>query len=85
MSNRIICIGREFGSGGHEVAVRLSKRLGIRVYEKHLLYLACPLFLNAPTGPLQTERNSADILVHRFFPKGLRQTAGPGIRVVYWQ
>lgn len=41
MGNRIICIGREFGSGGHEVAVRLSERLGIKVYEKHLLYLAC--------------------------------------------
>ena len=41
MGNRIICIGREFGSGGHEVAVRLSERLGIKVYEKHLIYLAC--------------------------------------------
>lgn len=41
MGNRIICIGREFGSGGHEVAVRLSERLGLKVYEKHLLYLAC--------------------------------------------
>ena len=41
MGNKVICIGREFGSGGHEVAVRLSERLGIKVYEKHLLYLAC--------------------------------------------
>lgn len=41
MGNRIICIGRAFGSGGHEVAVRLSERLGLKVYEKHLLYLAC--------------------------------------------
>lgn len=41
MGNRIICIGREFGSGGHEVAVRLSEKLGIKVYERHLLYLAC--------------------------------------------
>ena len=40
MGNRIICIGREFGSGGHEVAVRLSERLRIKVYENHLLYLA---------------------------------------------
>ena len=30
MGNRIICIGREFGSGGHEVAVRLSEKLGIK-------------------------------------------------------
>lgn len=41
MRNRIICIGRECGSGGHEVAVRLAERLGIRAYEKDLLHLAC--------------------------------------------
>ncbi|MGM9651068.1 MAG: AAA family ATPase [Faecousia sp.] len=41
MGNRVICIGREFGSGGHEIAVHLSQRLDIKVYEKHLLYLAC--------------------------------------------
>ena len=41
MGNTIICVGRKFGSGGHEVAVRLSERLNIKVYEKHLLYLAC--------------------------------------------
>ncbi|MGM9947595.1 AAA family ATPase [Floccifex sp.] len=38
---KVICIGREFGSGGHEIAILLSKELGIKVYEKHLLYLAC--------------------------------------------
>lgn len=41
MRNRIICIGREFGSGGHEIAVRTARKLGIRVYEKELLHLAC--------------------------------------------
>lgn len=41
MGNRIICISREFGSGGHEVAVRLDERLKIKVYEKKLLHLAC--------------------------------------------
>lgn len=41
MGNKIICIGRAFGSGGHEIAVRLSQRLDIKVYEKQLLYLAC--------------------------------------------
>ncbi len=41
MGNRVICIGREFGSGGHETAILLSERLGIRVYEKDLLRLAC--------------------------------------------
>lgn len=39
--NKVICIGREFGSGGHEIAVRTAARLGIRVYEKDLFHLAC--------------------------------------------
>lgn len=41
MENKIICIGREFGSGGHEIAVRLGQRLNIKVYEKDILHLAC--------------------------------------------
>ena len=41
MENRIICIAREFGSGGHETALRTGSRLGIRVYEKDLFHLAC--------------------------------------------
>lgn len=41
MENKIICIGREFGSGGHEIALRTGSRLGIRVYEKDLFHLAC--------------------------------------------
>lgn len=41
MANKIICIAREFGSGGHEIAVRTANKLGIRVYEKDLLHLAC--------------------------------------------
>lgn len=41
MANKIICIAREFGSGGHEIAVRTASQLGIRVYEKDLFHLAC--------------------------------------------
>lgn len=41
MDNKIICIAREFGSGGHEIAVRTGARLGIRVYEKDIFRLAC--------------------------------------------
>lgn len=43
MANKIICIGREFGSGGHEIGVRAAARLGIQVYDKDLLTLACKL------------------------------------------
>lgn len=41
MANKIICIAREFGSGGHEIAVKTGSKLGIRVYEKDLFRLAC--------------------------------------------
>lgn len=41
MANKIICIAREFGSGGHEIAIRTASQLGIRVYEKDLFHLAC--------------------------------------------
>ncbi len=41
MGNRIICIGRQFGSGGHEIAVKTANQLGIKVYERELLRLAC--------------------------------------------
>ncbi len=33
----IITIGRQFGSGGKEVGIRVSKELGIPFYDKELL------------------------------------------------
>lgn len=41
MRNKIICIAREFGSGGHEIAVRTAGKLGIHVYEKDIFRMAC--------------------------------------------
>ena len=38
MENKtIVTIGREFGSGGHEVARRLADRLGIKMYDEELI------------------------------------------------
>ena len=34
---QIITIGREFGSGGHEVGRRLAAELGYKLYDKELL------------------------------------------------
>ena len=36
----VITIGREFGSGGHEIGMKLAERLGIKCYDKELLELA---------------------------------------------
>ena len=35
-----ITIGREFGSGGHEIGMRVGELLGFRVYDKELLSMA---------------------------------------------
>ena len=40
MANRIICIGRQFGSGGHEVAKTTAEILGIPFYDKELIAIA---------------------------------------------
>ena len=36
----IITLGRECGSGGHEIGEKLSKKLGIAFYDKNLFELA---------------------------------------------
>lgn len=42
MSNKrfVITIGREFGSGGHEIGEKLSQKLGVKCYDKELLKIA---------------------------------------------
>ena len=36
MANIIITIGREFGSGGHEIGKKLAEKLGINFYDKEI-------------------------------------------------
>lgn len=40
----IICIGREYGSGGHEVGYRLAEKLDISYYDKEILNMASEHF-----------------------------------------
>ncbi|HKK94780.1 MAG TPA: cytidylate kinase-like family protein [Anaerovoracaceae bacterium] len=40
MDNLVITIGREFGSGGHEIGKRLAKKLNIAFYDNELIDLA---------------------------------------------
>lgn len=40
MSNRVICIGRQFGSGGHDIGKMLAEKLNIPFYDKNLIELA---------------------------------------------
>ena len=40
MENRVITIGRQFGSGGREIGQLLSESLGIPFYDRDLIVLA---------------------------------------------
>ena len=43
MSHKIITIARQFGSGGHEAAQRLSDQLGIPLYDRKDVYKRQPV------------------------------------------
>ena len=40
MDKYIITLGREFGSGGREIAAKLSENLGIKYYDKEIIEIA---------------------------------------------
>lgn len=40
MGHKVICFGRQFGSGGHELAVRTAAVLRLHVYEKEMAGIA---------------------------------------------
>lgn len=40
MRNKIITIGREYGSGGHQIAEAIAKHLQCKYYDKELLWIA---------------------------------------------
>lgn len=37
MGQLIITLGRQFGSGGHEIAEKLAQKLGIKMYDRNIL------------------------------------------------
>ena len=40
MAHQVICLSRQFGSGGREIGRRLAQRLGIAFYDRELIELA---------------------------------------------
>ena len=48
----IVTIDREFGSGGHEVAMRLAERLGIKFFDEEIIARAA-----ASTGYHEEQRS----------------------------
>ena len=37
MKNRVICIGRQYGSGGREIGEKVAKILGLPIYDRELI------------------------------------------------
>ncbi|MDD3921041.1 MAG: cytidylate kinase-like family protein [Eubacteriales bacterium] len=66
MGNCVITIGRQFGSGGHEVGRRLSERLGFAFYDKELL-----THVAEKTGFHQDYLQEQDEKVHNVFFGGM--------------
>lgn len=58
-TNTIITIGRQFGSGGHEIGTKLAEYYGIKLYDKEMLAVAakesgiCKELLNHKMKSLQ--------------------------------
>ena len=49
----IICIGREFGSGGHEIGRILAKKLGLELYDRDLIDKAAEKIVAMPKEVLK--------------------------------
>ena len=49
----IICIGREFGSGGHEIGRILAKKLGLELYDRDLIDKAAKKIVAMPKEVLE--------------------------------
>ena len=62
MKNFIITIGRQLGSGGKEIAERLARELGVKVYDKALLQAAaCESGIDASLFEQADESESTSI------------------------
>ena len=65
MNSHVITIGREFGSGGHEIGMKLAERLGVPFYDRELITLASE---EGGLDPKLIERNEEG--AHRISEKG---------------
>ena len=48
----IICIGREFGSGGHEIGRKVAEKLGLELYDRDLIDRAAEKIIAMPKDVL---------------------------------
>src|ERR1700747_3775369 len=68
---RIITIEREYGSGGGEIAERLAKQLGWKLWD-HMLTEEIARLANCPKAVVEVREERTDPLYYRLFKSFLR-------------
>ena len=43
MSNTVITISRQYGSGGRELSEILAKKLGVKLYDRQIIHMAAAM------------------------------------------
>lgn len=94
---QIITIGRQFGSGGREIGLKLAEKLGLKCYDKEILQAAARKMDIAPSILARSEEsntsllysllmgtgtNSAEDQLAKYETKFLRQQAEKGSCVI---
>ena len=80
MSHKIITIARQFGSGGHEIAQRLSEQLGIPLYDRNLVEMAAEKMGHSPVSVEKVDESAlSSFLVSYQIPKEPNSVTGYGL------
>lgn len=59
---QIITIGRQFGSGGREIGLKLAEKLGLKCYDKEILQAAARKMDIAPSILARSEESNTSLL-----------------------
>lgn len=80
MSHKIITIARQFGSGGHEIAQRLSEQLGIPLYDRNLVEMAAEKMGHSPVSVEKADESAlSSFLASYQIPKEPNSVTGYGL------
>lgn len=80
MSHKIITIARQFGSGGHEVAQRLSEILEIPLYDRNLVEMAAEKMGQSPVSIEKVDESALTTFLATYqVPKEPNSVTGYGL------
>ena len=80
MSHKIITIARQFGSGGHEAAQRLSDQLGIPLYDRNLVEMAAEKMGQSPVSVEKVDESALSTFLANYqIPKEPNSVTGYGL------